>query len=123
MRFLLDVNVGSRIAQALTAAGHDILRMALTNATAEDPDILDQAVADDRILITCDRDFSELVFSRGVESPPAIIYLRFPARSVEQTIERLIPILDFEFLKDNLTVIDPRRIRRAPFPARSNDNV
>ena len=122
MKFLLDVNVGSRIARALVEAGHDVVRMALTNATAEDPDILEMAVHGGRILITYDRDFSELVFARGSEPPPAIIYLRYRSRDVDAVIERLMPLLNFPFLEDHLTVIDPVRVRRAPFIARSNDN-
>ena len=122
MKFLLDVNVGSRIARALVEAGHDVVRMALTNATAEDPDILEMAVNDGRILITYDRDFSELVFARGAEPPPAIIYLRYRSRDIDAVIERLMPLLDFTVLEDHLTVIDPVRVRRAPFIARSNEN-
>ena len=122
MKFLLDVNVGSRIARALVEAGHDVVRMALTNATAEDSEILEMAVHGGRILITYDRDFSELVFAQGAKPLPAIIYLRYRSRDVDTVIERLMPLLNFPFLEDHLTVIDPVRVRRAPFIARSNDN-
>ena len=96
--------------------------MALTNATAEDQEILELAVDAGRILITYDRDFSELVFARDAEPPPAIIYLRYRTREVDAAIERLMPLLDFSFLEDHLTVIDPVRVRQAPFIVRSNDN-
>ena len=122
MRFLLDVNVGKRIAQALIAAGHDVVRAALIDATAEDPDILAQAVDNRRVLITCDREFGELIFAHSARQPPAIIYLRYQARDVDEAVARLMPILDFDLLKDHMTVIDERRVRRTPFPARSNDN-
>jgi predicted nuclease of predicted toxin-antitoxin system len=123
LKFLLDVNVGSRIAQALVAAGHDVVRLVLIEATAEDADILDMAVEGGSILVTYDRDFSELVFSRGAEPPPAIVYVRYRARDVEAVIERLLTILDFSLLDNHMTVIDPVRIRRAPFPERSNDHA
>lgn len=122
MRFLLDVNVGSRIAQALTAAGHDVVRAALTNATAEDADLLEQAADGERILVTYDRDFGELVFARTGGQPPAIIYLRYRPRDVAEVVDRLMPLLDFDLLKGHMTVIDARRERRTPFPASSNDN-
>ena len=123
MRFLLDVNVGRRVAEALEAQGHDVVRAALTNALAEDPYILAQAVEGQRILITYDRDFSELVFSRSAQTPPAIIYLRYRARDVEEVIRRLCSVLDFDALANHMTVLDERRVRRTPFPAGSNDNA
>ena len=123
MRFLLDVNVGRRIADALAARGHDVVRAALTNALAEDSRLLAQAVDGERILITYDRDFSELVFSQAAETPPAIIYLRYRARDVEDVIKRLLAVLDFEAMVDHMTVIDERRVRRTPFPSGSNDNA
>ena len=122
MRFLLDVNVGLRIADALVAAGHDVVRAALTNAVAEDEELLTQAVEGERILITYDRDFSELVFARAAQPPPAIIYLRFRARDVELALARLALALDFDTLANHMTVTDERHIRRTPFPAGSNDN-
>ena len=123
MRFLLDVNVGSRIAQALTTAGHDVVRAALVSATAKDQAILAHAVSDARILVTYDRDFSELVFADSAEPPPAIIYIRYRAREIEGVIERLMPLLDFDRLRYHMTVIDDRRVRRTPFPARTNDHA
>ena len=107
----------------MVAAGHDVVRAALTNATAEDVDILAQAVDSDRILITYDRDFSELIFARAADQPVGIVYLRYRARDVTDVITRLLPLLDFDLLKNHMTVIDERRARRTPFPVRSNDNV
>lgn len=122
MRFLLDVNVGSRIAQALSTEGHDVLRVARIRATADDPDVLAMAVADARILITYDRDFSELLFHREAEAPPGIIYLRYRPRDVEPAIARLIPLLPSDRLYHHMTVVEDRRIRHTPFPVRSRDH-
>ncbi len=123
MRFLLDVNVGRRIAEALEALGHDVVRAALTNGMAEDPYILEQAVEGERVLITYDRDFSELVFSRAARTPPAIVYLRYRARDVEDAIRRLTAVLEIGLTMDHMTVVDERRVRCTPFPTGSNDNA
>jgi predicted nuclease of predicted toxin-antitoxin system len=119
---LLDVNVGSRIADALAAAGHDVVRMALTNDTAIDSEILDLAVYGERVLVTYDRDFSELVFGRLAPTPPAIIYLRFQTHEVDAALNALMSALDFDQLKGHLTVIDQRQSRRAPFPVANDRN-
>ena len=106
----------------MEAAGHDVHRVAILNRTAEDPDLLAQAVEGERVLITYDRDFSNLVFTLAAEPPPAIIYLRYEPSDVADVILRLMPLLDMEQLSGHITVVDRRRTRRTPFPVRSNDN-
>ena len=119
MKFLLDANVGSTIAQALLAAGHDVVRAALAFPDASDDAILATAVAEDRILITGDRDFGRLVFQHGAEQPPAIIYIRFEPEEVAEVVPRLMPLLDDPELKGHLTVVGHENTRRRPFPAKS----
>ena len=118
MKFLLDVNVGSTIARALTLAGHDVVRAAQVDARAEDRDVLALAVAAGRVLVTYDRDFGELVFARQLALPPAVIYIRYEPEDVGATVARLLPLLDFNLLRGHMTVIDPRRTRSTPFPDR-----
>lgn len=84
--------------------------------------MLAYAVAHERILITCDSDFGEHVFLRGRTPPPAIIYIRFEPEDVRESLPRLMAILDFDALRDNMTVIGEHRDRTTPFPTRSNDN-
>ncbi|HEX5183252.1 MAG TPA: DUF5615 family PIN-like protein [Allosphingosinicella sp.] len=119
MKFLLDANVGSTIAQALVAAGHDVVRAALAFPDASDSSILATAVAEDRILITADRDFGRLVFQHGAEQPPAIVYIRFEPDEVADVVPRLLPLLDDPDLKGHLTVVGHENTRRRPFPAKS----
>ncbi|MFX8207331.1 DUF5615 family PIN-like protein, partial [Acinetobacter baumannii] len=83
MRFLCDHNIGSVISRALIAAGHDVERAVHVMPDASDAAILAHAVETDRILVTCDRDFGELVFKHGRPPPPAIIYIRFEPQQVE----------------------------------------
>ena len=110
------MNVGSRVASALQSAGHDVERAALTAATAEDPDLLAHAVQTDRILITHDRDFSELVFAGAANPPRGIVYLRYQARDVVTVVAQLMPLLDSDMLDGHMTVIDDRRVRQTPLP-------
>ena len=116
MKFLLDVNVGSTIAHALTKLGHNVIRMALVDPTALDLDILERAVSEGRIIITYDSDFSELVYRYGGLQPPAIIYIRFEPENISDVLPRLLPLLDLAVLERHMTVIGPETIRRRPFP-------
>jgi predicted nuclease of predicted toxin-antitoxin system len=73
MRFLLDENTHGDLSRALTALGHDALPV---QRTVNDETILTQAVAENRVLITHDRDFGGLAYRRGLEHR-GVLYLRF----------------------------------------------
>ncbi len=63
MRFLLDQHIDARILPHLSERGHDVTRVARHYpAGLSDRDILGIAYREQRILITHDRDFGELVF-------------------------------------------------------------
>ncbi len=61
MRFLADENVSRLVVEQLRAAGFDVISIGATRSGASDKDVLGSADSDDRILITEDRDFGELV--------------------------------------------------------------
>ena len=119
MRFLCDNNIGSIIARALTAAGHDVERAIHAVPGADDRTVMAYAVAADRILVTCDRDFGELVFRHDCPPPPAIIYIRFEPQNVEDIVPRLMAVLDFGLLQHHMTVIGDEGDRRTTFPRKS----
>ena len=123
MRLLCDANVGSIIAGALAAAGHDVTRAIYVAPDAHDEFILGHAVSDDRILVTCDRDFGELVFKHRAAPPPGIIYIRFEPDDVEKIVPRLLAVLDFDALNGHMTVIGDRSVRRTVFPAKSANDA
>ena len=122
MRFICDHNIGSLIADALRARGHDVVRAIHVTPDADDLVVMAYAVAERRILVTCDSDFGEHVFMRGAAPPPAIIYIRFEPEHVVEIVPRLYAVLDFDTLRDHMTVIGEHRDRRTRFPKRSNDN-
>jgi predicted nuclease of predicted toxin-antitoxin system len=66
MRFLVDECTGSIVARWLRDQGHDVFSVYDDARGLEDEPILDQACAEERILITCDKDFGELVFREGL---------------------------------------------------------
>ncbi len=63
MKFLLDVCVPSRsLAAFLVAHGHDVESALAIDQSASDDHLLALALQNDRVLITEDKDFGELVF-------------------------------------------------------------
>src|SRR5687767_11049488 len=68
MRFLADESCDFAIVRALRAAGHDVLAVVDVSPRAADPNVIDLAVRDNRILLTEDKNFGQLVYSSGTPS-------------------------------------------------------
>ncbi len=65
MRFLVDESTGAAVVEYLRRSGHDTLAVAEAMPQADDRDIIARAAREDRVLITNDKDFGELVFRSG----------------------------------------------------------
>lgn len=75
-KLLADENFPASVIAALVAAGFDVVSIADTMPSIDDLDVLRQACAADRRLLTFDSDFGDLVFFHGVPPPPAILFFR-----------------------------------------------
>lgn len=62
MRLLADEGVEAGIVARLRAEGHDVLYVAELAPGISDDAVLDLAATDERLLLTADKDFGELVF-------------------------------------------------------------
>jgi predicted nuclease of predicted toxin-antitoxin system len=119
LKLICDANIGRRIALALAAEGHDVVRSTAVVPDGSDLEVLAYAVGADRVLITCDRDFGELVFRYRATPPPAIVYVRFEPEDVLDIIPRLLRLLDFDRLKGHMAVLGAEHDRHTPFPEKS----
>jgi predicted nuclease of predicted toxin-antitoxin system len=75
MKFLLDECIGSEVQNYLQSKNYDVINAAIDYSGSLDPAILSHAVTEDRILITNDKDFGELIFRDG-SSHSGVILLR-----------------------------------------------
>jgi predicted nuclease of predicted toxin-antitoxin system len=76
VRFLVDENLSTRLADLLAKAGHDTVHVRdLEAAGASDAAIMALAVADDRIIISADTDFGALL-AHSRASEPSVILVR-----------------------------------------------
>jgi len=78
MRFLADECCDFAAVRALRAHGHDVLAVSEFQHRSVDKEVLDLALAEDRILLTEDKDFGWHVFAGRMDSP-GVILIRFPA--------------------------------------------
>lgn len=65
VRFLIDRCAGRRLADRLRELGHDVLESRERGSDPGDPTILIWAASEQRILVTMDKDFGNLVFLQG----------------------------------------------------------
>ena len=65
MKFLLDVNASGIVAEWLESRGHDVAKVADNDASMQDDPILKWAVEEQRIIVTTDQDFEEMIWRTG----------------------------------------------------------
>jgi predicted nuclease of predicted toxin-antitoxin system len=75
MRFLVDECAGPAVAEWLREQGHEVFSVFDEAKGISDNEILDKAVAENRILITNGKDFGEMVFRERREHH-GVIFLR-----------------------------------------------
>ena len=93
MRFLVDASSDARIVAHLRGQGHDVTRVGADYPhSLKDAEILSLARQEQRILITDDRDFGELVFRHRLPHA-GVIYFRLETTKLAVLLERLDAVL------------------------------
>jgi len=64
LKFLVDENLGGGLVNRLRELGHDVLWVVEVMPGSSDDDVLKLAVAQQRVLITEDKDFGSLIYGR-----------------------------------------------------------
>jgi predicted nuclease of predicted toxin-antitoxin system len=118
MRFLANENFPLGSVRKLRTAGHDVLAIIEVEAGAKDPAVLDRAVAENRVLLTFDRDYGELIYRRNLPPPPGVIYLRLVPKTPDEAADAILSLLfiDGLDLERRYTVIERLRVRQRPLP-------
>ena len=62
MKFLLDVNTSGSLAGWLIERGHDVIQVRDVDARMTDDKVLQWALQEERIIITTDQDFEEMIW-------------------------------------------------------------
>ncbi len=65
MKFLLDVNASGSLTKWLVDQGHDVAEVRHKDPRMRDEDILSWALSEERIIITTDNDFEEMIWRQG----------------------------------------------------------
>lgn len=112
MRFLLDEGLPFRIAAYLKGEGHDLANCGRDHPQSlDDRDILTIAVAEQRIVLTNDKDFGDLVFRDGLPHAGVILF-RLGYVPIEVRIGLMQQVLtEHAEALDRFFVVSPQGIR------------
>src|SRR5512134_2925795 len=92
MRFLTGESCDFSVVRALRSASHEVTAIVEVSPRAEDDDVREKAVRDDRILITEDKDFGQLVYA-GMRGTGGVIFIRFPARARRNLADTVVQVV------------------------------
>ena len=104
---------------ALRTAGHDVAWVHADSQGCSDTDVLARANAEERVLLTFDKDFGELAFRHGMGAESGVVLLRLTAES--PSLIAAAPVKALAGRSDwsgHFSVIDEKRIRMTPLPAK-----
>jgi predicted nuclease of predicted toxin-antitoxin system len=94
MRFLADMGISPSVVVFLREGGHDAVHLVERALdTMQDPDILQLARDEKRILLTHDLDFSDLVAAGQAETPSVVVF-RMRDMRPERVVGRLRLLLE-----------------------------
>jgi predicted nuclease of predicted toxin-antitoxin system len=93
MRLCANENISEDCVVKLRRNGHDVLWIRESAPGSSDEDVLVRAHREERLLITFDKDFGDLVFRRGAQASHGVILFRISQSSATVTAERVHAVL------------------------------
>ena len=93
MRFLVDECTGPAVARYLRDRGHDVFSVYEQARGISDDEVIAQALAEERILVTNDKDFGEKVYRDGTLHS-GIVLLRLRDESASAKIAAIAGLLE-----------------------------
>ncbi|MCE5326792.1 MAG: DUF5615 family PIN-like protein [Planctomycetaceae bacterium] len=115
MRLLIDSPLSPLVARLLSEAGHDCVHVQQYGLqSAPDMQVMERALAEDRIIISADSDFATLL-ALGRRAKPSFVLLRRTSdrRPGEQAVLLIknLPNLEEHLLQGSIVVIKEDSIR------------
>ncbi len=117
MRICANENLAEDCVIALRQAGHDVLWIREAAPGSSDNAVLLRAQAEERLLLTFDKDFGDLVFHLGLAASNGIILFRIRTSSAAVQAQRIVALLGSRTdWHGQSSVVDEHTIRMRPLP-------
>ena len=120
MNLLANENFPLLSVRLLRAASHDVASVIEDTPGASDEDVLKRASQENRVVLTFDRDYGELVYRYKSFLPAGILYFRFAPSAPEEPAQVLLSILEEGkvVIPGKFTVVERGRIRQRALSAK-----
>jgi predicted nuclease of predicted toxin-antitoxin system len=117
MRLLVNENVTGTVIKQLRERGHNVLSVKESMRSEQDDVILARAQAEQRIIITHDKDFGELAFRAQLPSSSGVILFRLSGPDPDSDNERMREAIESrDDWVGHFSVVTDDRIRMRPLP-------
>jgi len=118
MRLLVNENVTRTVIYELRQRGHDVLSVKESMRSENDAVILARAQAEQRIVVTQDKDFGELAFRAKLPAECGVILFRLTASDRDRDNARILEALESRSdWAGHFSVVTDDRIRVRPLPS------
>ena len=120
MKFLIDQALSDVVASGLCNAGHDAVHLRdYGMSRSPDTEVLAKAVEENRVLVSADTDFGELL-AKSKDSKPSVVLFRgilnrHPDRQVE-LILKYLPDISAALEQGYFVVLNNELIKTRPLP-------
>ncbi|MEZ4707931.1 MAG: DUF5615 family PIN-like protein [Caldilineaceae bacterium] len=123
MNVLLDMPVSPNLVHVLEEYGHVAVHASdLGLFRATDQELMELARQTDRIIITADLDFPQLLALSGAASPGLILFRGgdYSEREMEELLRRVLDSIPADRIQSAICVVDRKRIRVTELPLGRN---
>jgi predicted nuclease of predicted toxin-antitoxin system len=111
MRFLIDVNASGSLPEWLEALGHDVAQVAVVDERMPDEEILAWAVREQRILITTDQDFEEMIWREQKAHWGVLRLENLPRRARRTLLEDVLAHHGQDLTAGAIVIATSRKVR------------
>ena len=112
LSFLADESCDFSVIRALRQVGYSVHAIAEISPSLPDEDVLESAVAENRLLLTEDKDFGEWVFAHQ-HAMTGVLLIRYPVSMRSPMVTAVIDLIGGHAtdLDGSFTVLEPGRAR------------
>lgn len=90
MRLLVDENMPADAVATLRSAGHDVAFVTEDSPSAADPELLQRAVREDRILVSFDKDYGSLTYRDRLPATCGVVLFRLAVEITNEMRARFV---------------------------------